>query len=86
MNSPLQIPHKKYTVKYFQPELDKGFKIEKRYGSNSIINYNNGVVLYDQYDHFDSIDECSKFIKEKSKITISDGISKKYINFSIIKN
>lgn len=75
----------KYTVKYFQPVLDQGFKIEQRQGHNAIVNYNNGIVNYEQEDSFNTLEECNSFIKEKSEI-IGDFGKKKYIKFTIIEN
>lgn len=75
----------KYTVEYFQPILDQGFRIEERQGHNTIVNYNNGVVNYKQNDEFNTIEECNKFIKEKSQI-IGDSGKRKYIKFTIIGN
>lgn len=78
----------KYIVKYFQPVLDQGWRIEERQGSNAIVNYNNGIVNYEQIDGFNTIEDCNKFIKEKSAITngIKGCKDKKYIKFTVIEN
>lgn len=76
----------KYIVSYIQPELDNGWKLEEVCGHNQIISYNNGIVEYDQYAGFNTIEECNAFISEKSKISKSGSKKKKYTKFQIIEN
>lgn len=55
-------------VDYFRIVYDKGERIEKRFGSDSIVSYDNGYIGIECADRFQTVKEAEDFIKVKRSV------------------
>ena len=61
-------------VLYTKVVEDKGWKIETRFGTDQIVNYNNGLVGYQCIDYYYSLEEAKKHFEGCSRLSPKVGV------------
>lgn len=72
-------PNAKIAIVYNQKEHDYGYKIEKRFGANSIVSYDNGIVDYEQIEFVTSKAEATERINILRQIS-----NRTYTDFKVV--